>query len=69
LLLVAKAVIFELQVTVGGVLSTTLTVKLQLTLELLTVQTTLLLPRRKPLPLGGTQITGSGPAELVAMTL
>ena len=58
---------FEGQLTRGGVVSTTLTMKVQL-LERpplsVAVQTTLLLPRRKPVPEGGTQVTGTGAPEL-----
>jgi len=58
---------FEGQLTRGGVVSTTLTMKVQL-LERpplsVAVQTTLLLPSRKPVPDGGTQVTGSGAPEL-----
>ncbi len=58
---------FEGQLTRGGVVSTTLTMNVQL-LERpplsVAVQTTLLLPRRKPVPDGGTQITGNGAPEL-----
>ena len=55
---------FELQVTVGGVVSTTATMKLQLVVTpalLRAVQTTLDSPSRKPVPEGGTQVTISGP--------
>jgi hypothetical protein len=60
---------FVLQVTRGGVVSTTVTVKLQVTVELPAVQTTLLVPNRKPVPLGGTQVTGTAPLALEAVTL
>ncbi|HYV31276.1 MAG TPA: hypothetical protein VEO53_09255 [Candidatus Binatia bacterium] len=60
------------QVTTGGVVSTTVTVKLQL-LERprlsVAVHVTLLLPKGKPLPEGGSQITGSAaPAASIAIT-
>ena len=58
---------FDGQLTCGGLVSTTVTVKVQL-LERpplsVAAQTTLLLPRRKPLPEGGTQVTGTGAPEL-----
>ena len=71
--LVAAAVMFEGQLTLGGVVSTTLTVKVQL-LELpplsVAVQTTLLVPKRKPVPEGGVQVTGRGfPEPSTALTL
>ena len=53
-------------------MSTTVTVKLQLpeTPRLsVAVHVTLLLPKRKPLPEGGSQVTGSGaPLESTAVT-
>src|SRR5829696_6661109 len=51
-----------LQVTRGGVVSTTVTVKAHV-LEapaLVAVQTTLLVPMRKPVPDGGTHVTATG---------
>src|SRR2546427_2009230 len=61
------------QVTLGGVVSTILTVKVQLaeTPALsVAVQTTLLTPNRKPVPEGGTQITGMGlPEASTAVTV
>jgi hypothetical protein len=63
----------EGQLTRGGVVSTTVTVKVQL-LESpplsVAVQTTLLTPRRKPVPEGGMHVTGTGaPAESTAVTV
>jgi hypothetical protein len=64
--LVASTVLFVLQVTCGGIVSTTVTVKLQL-LELpalsLALQTTLLVPNLNPVPEGGVQVTGTGPSQ------
>src|SRR6059036_3945768 len=58
--------IFPGQVTRGGVVSTTVTVNAQV-LEppkrSVALQTTLLWPRRKPLPEGGTQRIGTGRPE------
>ena len=70
--LVVSVVMSPGQVTRGGVVSTTVTVKLQL-LETprlsVAVHVTLLLPKRKPLPEGGSQVTGSGaPLESTAVT-
>src|SRR5688572_28057323 len=64
---------FEWQVTVGGSVSTTVTVKLhELTpVEFEAVQTTLLVPMRNPVPLGGVQMTATGPlaSEAVAVNV
>ena len=67
-MLVASTTILLLQVTVGGVVSRTVTVKLQMAL-LPAVQTTLLVPMRKRVPLGGVQLTGTGPDKFVAIRL
>jgi len=55
--------------TCGGCVSCTVTVKLQGAGAPLAVQTTLLVPRRKPVPLGGTQVTGTGPFAFEAVTM
>ena len=52
-----------LQVTCGGVVSETVTVNVQLLVRFelsVAVHTTLLTPKRKPVPDGGVQITGNG---------
>src|SRR5262245_701346 len=52
---------FVLHWTCGGVVSTTVTVKAHVveTPALVAVQTTLLVPTRKPVPEGGTHVTGT----------
>src|SRR5262245_7354457 len=59
------------QLIVGGVVSRTVTVNVQFVgpPALAAVQVTLLTPRRKPVPLGGTHVTGTGPFAFVAVTL
>ena len=61
------------QLTRGGVVSTTVTVNAQLLDRpplSVAVQTTLLVPKRKPVPEGGTHVTGTGaPEESTAVTV
>jgi hypothetical protein len=55
--------IFVLQVILGGVVSTTVTVKVQLPEAprlSVAVQVTLLVPRRNPVPEAGMQVTTNG---------
>ena len=58
---------FEGQLTCGGCVSCTMTGKVQLMVVPGMVQTTLLVPMRKPVPLGGTQTTATGPAAFEAV--
>jgi hypothetical protein len=61
-----KIEMFVLQVITGGVVSTTVTLKVQVPVApalSVAVQVTLLDPRRKLLPEGGTQVTGNAPPE------
>src|SRR5262245_15958374 len=60
--LVVVTVLLVLQVTVGGVVSITVTVKVQLfdpPISSVARQTTLLTPNRKPVPEGGMQVIGT----------
>jgi hypothetical protein len=59
------------QSIVGGIVSCTVTAKLHVALPAaaVAVQTTWFVPRRNPVPLGGAQITGTGPATFVAVTV
>jgi hypothetical protein len=68
----ARTIMFDGQVTLGGVVSTTVTVKLaELEMPWLSVavQATVLPPNGKVLPLGGVQVTGTGPLVLEAVTV
>src|SRR5262249_5946778 len=67
----AVTVLFVLHVTLGGVASTTVTVNLQVLdpIPLVAMHVTLEAPSRKPVPLGGMQVTGTGPVSSEAVTL
>ena len=58
-------------VTCGGVVSTTVTVKVQVFVPAAfeAVEITLVVPSRKPLPLGGVEVTATGPEASEAVTV